>query len=196
MAEQNRDRKRAAMQEQNRDHQRAAMQEQNRDRDKSGGVGPLAYLITFRTYGTWLHGDERGSVDRDHNVPGTPLLDPDPQREREERGRSRQAAVAFDERCRQTVQRTILDVCEHRGWSVHELNVRSNHVHIVVSAAEPPEQVMRSLKSSTTRRLKESGLIPAGVKPWSRHGSTGYLWKPHQIEAACRYVLDAQGPDL
>src|SRR5262245_60357021 len=25
---------------------------------------PLAYLITFRTYGTWLHGDERTSIDR------------------------------------------------------------------------------------------------------------------------------------
>ena len=25
---------------------------------------PLAYLLTFRTYGTWHHGDERGSVDR------------------------------------------------------------------------------------------------------------------------------------
>ena len=23
---------------------------------------PLAYLITFRSYGTWLHGDERGST--------------------------------------------------------------------------------------------------------------------------------------
>ena len=28
---------------------------------------PLAYLITFRSYGTWLHGDKRGSVDRFHN---------------------------------------------------------------------------------------------------------------------------------
>jgi hypothetical protein len=28
---------------------------------------PLAYLITFRCYGTWLHGDSRGSVDRFHN---------------------------------------------------------------------------------------------------------------------------------
>ncbi len=32
---------------------------------------PLAYLITFRTYGTWLHGDERGSVDKNHNKFGT-----------------------------------------------------------------------------------------------------------------------------
>ena len=28
---------------------------------------PLAFLITFRSYGTWLHGDERGSVNRFRN---------------------------------------------------------------------------------------------------------------------------------
>ena len=39
---------------------------------------PLAYFITFTCYGSWLHGDERGSVDRDDNVPGTPVLLPDP----------------------------------------------------------------------------------------------------------------------
>jgi hypothetical protein len=37
---------------------------------------PLAYLITFRSYGTWLHGDPRGSVDRFHNVYGKPRLPP------------------------------------------------------------------------------------------------------------------------
>ena len=35
---------------------------------------PLAYLITFRCHGTWLHGDERGSVDRFHNQYGTPCF--------------------------------------------------------------------------------------------------------------------------
>src|ERR1035437_6328308 len=36
---------------------------------------PLAYLITVRTYGTWLHGDERGSVDRHgKNIYGTPRI--------------------------------------------------------------------------------------------------------------------------
>jgi hypothetical protein len=25
---------------------------------------PLAYFISFRTYGTWLIGDSRGSIDR------------------------------------------------------------------------------------------------------------------------------------
>jgi hypothetical protein len=37
---------------------------------------PLAYLITFRTYGTWLPGDERGSIDRFHNVFRSPRVAP------------------------------------------------------------------------------------------------------------------------
>jgi hypothetical protein len=35
---------------------------------------PLAYLITFRCYESWLHGDERGSVDRFHNQYKSPYL--------------------------------------------------------------------------------------------------------------------------
>ncbi|HEX9659180.1 MAG TPA: hypothetical protein VGA18_02730, partial [Rhodothermales bacterium] len=44
-------------------------------------TAPLAYLITFTTYGTWLHGDERGSVDPGHSIPGTPPLERDAHRE-------------------------------------------------------------------------------------------------------------------
>ena len=39
-------------------------------------VFPLGYLITFRAYGTWLHGDSRGSVDRFHNQFGSALIPP------------------------------------------------------------------------------------------------------------------------
>jgi hypothetical protein len=41
---------------------------------------PVGYLITFRSYGTWLHGDRRGSVDRLHRIYGTPRLPPNNQR--------------------------------------------------------------------------------------------------------------------
>lgn len=33
---------------------------------------PQAYFISFRAYGTWLHGDEGGSVDRHNNAYGSP----------------------------------------------------------------------------------------------------------------------------
>jgi hypothetical protein len=52
-------------------------------RGSDGGHGshsPLAYLITWTCYGTWLHGDERGAADLDHNIPGTPYLPPDAER--------------------------------------------------------------------------------------------------------------------
>jgi hypothetical protein len=35
---------------------------------------PLAVFCTFRCYGTWLHGDERGSVDRNNNSYGSPRI--------------------------------------------------------------------------------------------------------------------------
>ena len=35
---------------------------------------PLAYFISFRGYGTWLHGDQRGSIDRLHNQYRSPYI--------------------------------------------------------------------------------------------------------------------------
>ena len=55
---------------------------------------PLGYLITFRCYGTWLHGDERGSVDRFHNWYGTPTFSPNPARQNQNSGRLRHAPVS------------------------------------------------------------------------------------------------------
>jgi hypothetical protein len=48
---------------------------------------PIAYFISFTCYGTWLHGDERGSVDCRHNLYGTPVLPADPHREQQDRER-------------------------------------------------------------------------------------------------------------
>ncbi len=157
---------------------------------------PLAYFITFRTYGTWLHGDQRGSVDRNHNIPGTPLLDPDALRENVEMNRCKQEVITLDAPCRKMVHHTIEDVCKHRNWAIHQLNVRSNHVHIVLSATQPVEQVIRSLKSWSARRLKEAGLLPSVDKAWARHGSTRYLWKSEEVDAACQYVREEQGDDI
>ena len=157
---------------------------------------PLAYLITFRTYGTWLHGDARGSVDREHNIPGTPLFPPDPSREMRRRSQLKHAPIELDPERRAVVRRTILKVAEHRNWEIHALAVRSNHVHIVITAYHAPERVMTSLKAWCTRRLVEAKLVAKGEIVWSRHGSTKYLWKQDEIEAASRYVCEGQGEDL
>ena len=42
---------------------------------------PLAYFITFTTYGSWLPGSDKGSVDAEHRSYGTPYLEPSPEKE-------------------------------------------------------------------------------------------------------------------
>jgi REP element-mobilizing transposase RayT len=158
--------------------------------------GPLAYLITFPTYGTWLHGDDRGSVDRDHNIPGTRLVPPNKTRRHYEQRRLRHDSIVLGAAARAVVQRTMSEVAEHRGWAVHAINVRRNHVHIVVSSDRSAERIMNDLKSWSTRRLIEAGIVAPGTRVWVRHGSTRYLWKPREVEAACQYVVEGQGADL
>ena len=157
---------------------------------------PLGYLITCRTYGTWLHGDARGSVDRDHNLYGTPLRDAHRGLQQAERRRLKIAPVTLNARQREVVAETIRAVCRKRGWSLSALNVRTTHFHAVVAAPEAPERVMHAFKAYATRRLREDGLHAQDVPLWSRHGSTRYLWKGPQLENACRYVAEGQGEDL
>lgn len=160
---------------------------------------PLAYFISFHTFGTWLHGDDRGSVDRDHNTFGTPHLPPDPKREEAELNRmqsSEVAPVTLDAARRLVVERTIQEVCDHRRWRLHMLNVRTNHVHVVVAGKGPPEPIMNSLKSWCTRRMVEVNLFPPKTPAWTRHGSTRYLWDEASLVGAVKYVRDMQGSDL
>jgi REP element-mobilizing transposase RayT len=117
-------------------------------------------------------------------------------RERSARRRCRQAPITLNAEQRRIVEEAVLEVIARKNWSLHELSVRSNHVHVVVSAPEHPDRVVNTFKSISTRRLREARLSDASIKPWNRGGSRKYLWTPEALEAACRYVLDGQGPDI
>src|SRR2546428_4046768 len=80
-------------------------------REFSDDHTPLAYLITFRSYGTWLHGDPRGSVDRFHNVYGTPRLPPNSQREKYERLLLARPPVKLNAKQSTAVERGITETC-------------------------------------------------------------------------------------
>ena len=158
---------------------------------------PLAYLITFRCYGTWLHGDARGSSDRcGHNVYGMPGIAPTPALEKADAARLRHAPVLLDAARRDAIEAAIREVCASRSFRLYAINVRTNHVHAVTAAACRPERVMNDFKSYSTRKLRQRDLLPEGFKLWSRHGSTRYLWKPRHVEAATNYVLYGQGDEL
>jgi REP element-mobilizing transposase RayT len=157
---------------------------------------PLAYLITFRCYGTWLHGEERGSIDRkNYNRYGTADMPTNTRVFADEMAELKNPAVLLDRAQRDVVESAIREVCEHRAYVLHALNVRTNHVHSVVSASCKPEPVMDSFKAYATRKLREEDLLNRDVRPWSRHGSTPYLWTEEEVQRAIDYVINGQGDE-
>jgi len=163
---------------------------------KSAEPIPAAHLITFAIYGHHFHGDVMGSVDRDHNIPGTSRLPANPNRLRSEQARARQESYTLDRKKRGLVLAAIREVCTHRNWMLRAAHVRSSHVHLVVSAEDAPERVMQDFKAYASRVLKRAGSGDANSKRWARHGSTRYLWNPEQVGAAIHYVVREQGESM
>ena len=149
---------------------------------------PLAYFLTWTTYGTWLHGDVRGSVDRHNACPGIDYHEPRPAWEAASRDRMDSAPVILSPRARALVDQAIRQHADFRGWGVLAMNCRSNHVHAVLTAGGvAPKRVMTELKAYATRALRQAGeAVPQ--KTWTRHGSTRYVWTEASLQAAIRYV--------
>jgi REP element-mobilizing transposase RayT len=111
----------------------------------------MGYFMTWVTYGTWLPGDTRGWVEYRH---GWQL--PDPVRELEAAARMTEDACRLNAQQREAVQQQIAETCGRRGWHLHAVNCRSNHVHVVVSAGDtPPKKIRTDLKAWATRCLKQ-----------------------------------------
>jgi REP element-mobilizing transposase RayT len=159
---------------------------------------PSAYLLTFSCRGSWLPGDPRGSVDRDHRAYGTPVLGANPGRLAAAQRRQQGPGPVLDESSRTVVLRAVRETCQWRGWELLACHVRSRHVHVVVRALQSPERITTDLKSYATRGLRAAGgTSPANGTPvWGRHGSMRYLWCPEHVEAAVHYVVFEQGEPM
>ena len=154
---------------------------------------PIAYLLTFRTYGTWLHGGERGSVRRNgNNAFRGPMITSSVPLQEDMETLSKYPPFLLNEEQRKCVTEAMTEVCEFRNYLGRAINVRSNHVHSVISAPVKPEKIVNDFKAYATRRMRSEGLVNPERKIWSRGASTRYLWKPKHVLAAVDYVLYCQ----
>lgn len=158
---------------------------------------PLAYLITFRCYGTWLHGDERGATDRFHNRYQSPYLSPNEKWRHYNARALKGQPVYLNATQREAVETAIHQTCVLRDWILRALNVRTNHVHIVVAIGEGrPELALNAFKANATRQMRQSGCWPCAHSPWADKGSNRYLWNERSVERAIDYVINGQGNEL
>ncbi len=158
---------------------------------------PLAYFITFHTYGTWLHGQDSGSVVDGQNRPGDPLIPTTPALESSSRELMPEPPYCLTTpTARDAVLDVLREVCAHRGWFIHAAHVRTTHVHLVVSGNAALEKVLTDIKAYATRRLKAIRDEPTRRHRWSHHGSTRYLWDEESVAGAIRCTLEEQGAPM
>ena len=158
---------------------------------------PQAYLITFRCYGTWLHGDSRGSISRHKNLYNSRRLPPDEKWREKNRGRLKQEPVKLNALQRSLVETAIRETCEIRKWNLKAVNVRTNHVHVVVSiGSKKPGLALNALKANATTGMRQKDCWESDRSPWSKRGSKRFLWNEKSVAAAVDYVINGQGDDL
>jgi REP element-mobilizing transposase RayT len=137
-----------------------------------------------------------GSVDRDHNLVGSRLLEPDPQRVAAESRRMLQDVYILDHERRVVVLTALRGHCAHRGWNLLAAHVRSSHVHAIVEAEIRPERIMNEFKAYASRELNRLEKSAPERRRWARHGSTRWLWKDQDVRDATRYVVEEQGEPM
>ena len=79
-----------------------------------------------------------------------------------------------------------------RGWVLHAVIVRSNHVHIVVTADKPPDLVRDQFKANATRVLRAPPGAIEQQKVWTRGGDSEIVDGEENLERVIQYVTEAQ----
>lgn len=149
---------------------------------------PLAYFLTWTTYGSWLPGDDRGwwhksdgeryeSNEWLHEISALQMVE---------------GTFLLSDSDRAVVKSTVGRHCEIRCWRLHALSARSNHVHVVVTTpGYPPETVRDQLKAWCTRNLKPCH--KSRKRFWTEGASCRSINHEQDLEKAIVYVNEAQG---
>ncbi|MBA3357169.1 MAG: hypothetical protein H0U18_14775 [Pyrinomonadaceae bacterium] len=67
----------------------------------------------------------------------------------------------------------IRETCKTRKWRLWAINVRTNHVHSVVTGTRDPDIVLNAFKANATREMKESVAGKAVTRPGLRMVARG-----------------------
>ena len=148
---------------------------------------PIAFFITWTCYGTWLPGDERGwhQWGKGGIRPRNELF----RKTAESKMKEPEFLLSVDDGL--VVEATVEKHCEVRGWTLHKVNARLNHVHAVVTApGYAPETVRDQFKAWCTRKLKTAH--PRRERFWTEGASCRSINHENDLEAAIQYAGETQ----
>jgi REP element-mobilizing transposase RayT len=159
---------------------------------------PITLFITWTTYGSWLPGDARGWKKWKRGE-----QEPQPVLEDWCKDRMKEKAVLLDEYQRKSVDDVIHKHSQIRGWELHAVSVRSNHVHVVVTVvpktgnkdyrvADGIKRVRDELKANASRVVRRCESPITNEKVWTKGGDIQFLDREDDLEKVVIYVLEAQ----
>ncbi len=112
-------------------------------------------------------------------------------------GSHKHPPVVLNPAGRRIVEATIRDHAAYRNWQLEAVQVRTNHVHVVVGPLNvQPKDAANQFKAWCTRRLRENAWIPRDREVWAEGRSVRYLWDGESLDRAISYVNVYQGEPL
>jgi REP element-mobilizing transposase RayT len=168
-----------------------------------------SWLLSNTTYGTWLPGDQRGSVtsvvDRrpddpaktarlEHDKPGKPYEEPIIGLQRAALEQMKGPPIYFDLAKAETVFAQFQETAAHRGWILGAVASMRNHFHIVVQVSDDPDprKLRIDFKAYASRRLNRTFGQPLSETWWTTNGSKRKLKDDAALAATIHYVLYKQ----
>jgi|WetSurMetagenome_2_1015567.scaffolds.fasta_scaffold174151_2 REP element-mobilizing transposase RayT len=127
---------------------------------------PIAYFLTWTTYGSWLPGDQRGWQKKERG-----FQDPSLTLQRYSRKLMTEQPCVLKPDQRQCVENSIRSFCQSQQWQLLAVKCLPCHVHIVVSAHKAsPQNVMVQIKAHCSKHLNgqmkvQTEINRDGIKP-------------------------------
>ena len=149
---------------------------------------PLAYHITWGTYGTRLHGDDRGTVDRSMNQHGDPIIGLDSEWQRIETSLLRFPRRVLTRQQREFIEATIPDICVRGKWEFISTAAAADHVHNVLRAQADGKDVRKWLKRWVSEAPSERYPLETEQVWWAECGSVKWVWMQDYFDRVVNYV--------
>jgi REP element-mobilizing transposase RayT len=168
-----------------------------------------AWLLSNTCYGTWLPGDERGSVTSvrdvrpednpnefrfEHDIPGTPWEEELPELHQAAEAQLKGPPVYFDLAKAEIVLGQFQETATYRGRILRAVAIMVNHFHMVVQVTDDPDpkRMLADFKAYGSRALNRRFGKPASGTWWTSKGSKRKLKDDQALAAAIYYVLYKQ----
>jgi len=141
---------------------------------------PIAYMLTWTTYGSWLQGDERGYVKNGAIMPENKALN------RANRMVMTSPQVSLTPRQRQIVENELHKEADTLGQEIYAISVGKNHIHLVISANGLDAGKSAShYKNAARLAIQGDGFYG---RLWTRGFSKRYCFDRSQLNALIEYV--------